>query len=321
LTISNHLQSQSALFNASGVTLVLNIKGSSVKSLINIVAASIVLSACNPVSPTSKQAEPSPLQHVNLPAGTLAVVIDGNSPDPDDIGATPVLLALLDKANASDRLVHISHSCDLDPFRNKARYQIDSENESRRQRVLDSSINRAINVFGPFENTEKLFNCRTEQQGAIEDLTIAINRATAERPLWIIEAGEPDVIGYALQESEVSKRQYVKVVSHHPANDNSGDYFTWQQILDFGVEEHQIGDQNVGLQTPISAWDWAKDSEDEGISLIYEMLEYAEQDGIVPFQAGKFDSSDAGMIYWWITGADNGGNKHATPEDIKLTLN
>ncbi|MDG6100016.1 hypothetical protein EXU34_21380 [Alteromonas sp. ZYF713] len=290
------------------------------KTLINLVVASFILSACNSASLTSKQAELSPPAHIKLPKGTLAAVIDGNSPDPDDIGATPVLLALLDKADAADKLVHISHSCDLDPFRNKARYQIDPENESRRQRVLDSSINRALDLFGPFKNVERLFNCRSEQQAAILDLTLAINRATAEKPLWIIEAGEPDVIGYALLEADASKRQYVKVVSHHPANDNSGDYFTWQQILDFGVEEYQIGDQNVGLQTPISAWDWAKDSKDDGISLIYEMLKYAEQDGIVPFQTGKFDSSDAGMIYWWITGADNGGNKHATPEDIKLTL-
>jgi hypothetical protein len=291
-----------------------------VKSLINLVVAGFALSACNSASIINKQSESSTLEHVNLPSGTLAVVIDGNSPDPDDIGASPVLLALLDKAGAADRLVHISHSCDLDPFRNKARYQIDPENESRRQRVLDSSINRALNVFGPFENVDKLFNCRAEQQAAIEDLTLAINNSTADEPLWIIEAGEPDVIGYALQESDVSKRQYVKVVSHHPANDNSGDYFTWQQILNFGVEEHQIGDQNVGLQTPIGAWDWAKGSKNEGISLIYEMLEYAEQDGIVPFQSGKFDSSDAGMIYWWITGADNGGEKHATPKQIEAIL-
>ncbi|WP_032096163.1 MULTISPECIES: hypothetical protein [unclassified Alteromonas] len=290
------------------------------KSFINIIVAGFVLTACNPASTTSKQIEPEPLQHINLPDGTLAVVIDGNSPDPDDIGATPVLLALLNKANAADRLVHISHSCDLDPFRNKARYQIDPENESRRQGVLDNSINRALNVFGPFQNIQKLFNCRAEQEAAIADLTLAINSASSETPLWIIEAGEPDVIGYALQKAEESRRKHVKVVSHHPANDNSGDYFTWQQILDFGIEEHQIGDQNVGLQTPINAWSWAKDSKDDGISLIYEMLEYAEQDGIVPFQAGKFDSSDAGMIYWWITGADNGGNKHATPDDIKLTL-
>jgi len=291
-----------------------------VKSLVNLVIASFVLSACSSTTVANKQLEPSSFEQINLPSGTLAVVIDGNSPDPDDIGASPVLLALLERADAADRLVHISHSCDLDPFRNKARYQIDPENESRRQRVLDSAINRALNIFGPFENVEKLFNCRAEQQAAIEDLTLAINSASAERPLWIIEAGEPDVIGYALQESKKGKRQYVKVVSHHPANDNSGDYFTWQKILDFGVEEHQIGDQNVGLQTPVSAWDWAKDSNDDGISLIYEMLEYAEQDGIVPFQTGKFDSSDAGMIYWWITGADNGGNNHATPREIQTLL-
>jgi len=295
------------------------------KSIFNIVLASLVVTACtsNPQmrrESSSVFSDASVHELVELPKGNLAVVIDGNSPDPDDIGATPVLLALLDKAQASNRLVHISHSCDLDPFRNKARYQIDAENESRRQQVLDRSINEALTTFGPFDSVEKLYNCRTEQQRAIDDLTLAINNATQEHPLWIVEAGEPDLIGYALKASNVENRQYVKVISHHPANDNSGDYFTWQEILDFGIEEHQIGDQNVGLQTPVSAWDWAKDSSDKGISLIYEMLSYAQSDSVVPFQAGKFDCSDAGMIYWWITGADKGGNNHATPEDIKAIL-
>lgn len=295
------------------------------KTAFHIAFTSLVLSACSTHADIQNRnralvVPQSVLEQVNLPHGKLAVVIDGNSPDPDDIGATPVLLALLDKAQASDRLVHISHSCDLDPFRNKARYQIDAENEMRRQRILDHSITKALDVFGPFERVSQLYNCRTAQHDAIADLTAAINNASNEEPLWIIEAGEPDLIGYALKASRKEKRRYVKVVSHHPANDNSGDYFTWQEILDYGVEEHQIGDQNVGLQTPISAWDWAKNSESKGISLIWEMLAYAEQDGVVPFQSGKFDCSDAGMIFWWITGADQGGNKHATPQDIKTIL-
>jgi len=59
-------------------------------------------------------------------------------------------------------------------------------------------------------------------------------------------------------------------------NDNSGDYFIWQKILNFGVEEHQIGNQSVGFQTSTSAWTWSKDSKNDGLSHIYGLLEYAE---------------------------------------------
>ena len=267
-----------------------------------------------------QQAIKGTFESFNPPKGRLAIVIDGNSPDPDDIGATPVMLALLQETGLSSRLVHLSHSCDLDPFRNKARYQIDAENEMRRQHKLDELSRRGIDLFGPFKHLRDFYNCRDDQAGATQDLVDAINASSSNNPLWIIEAGEPDLIGYALNAAEQTKVQYVHVVSHHPANDNSGDFFTWQQILDFGVHEHQIGDQNVGLQGPKTDWDWAKNHPDSGIALIWEMMAYAEQDGVVPFQANKFDCSDAGMIYWWITGADNGGNKHATPADVKKVL-
>ena len=257
---------------------------------------------------------------VKPPMGRLAIVIDGNSPDPDDIGATPVMFGLLKQAKLSDRLVHLSHSCDLDPFRNKGKQQINATNESRRQKKLDELSEKGTTLFGPFNNLRNHYNCRADQQGATNDLRDAINASTASDPLWIIEAGEPDLIGYALKISNPEVHKYVHVVSHHPANDNSGDYFSWQQILNFGVTEHQIGDQNVGLQTPIYHWDWAKSHQRQGITFIWEMLAYAEQDGVVPFQANKFDCSDAGMVYWWITGANNNGNKHATPEDMRNML-
>ncbi len=259
------------------------------------------------------------LDTIKPPAGRLAVVIDGNSPDPDDIGATPVMFGLLKQTGLSDRLVHISHSCDLDPTRNKG-YQIDAENEARRQKFLHHLSGNSVELFGPFKNLRDYYNCRTEQDAARDDLVDAINASSADNPLWIIEAGEPDLIGYALEKANPEVIKYVHVVSHHPANDDSGDYFQWQQILDFGVTEHQIGDQNVALQTPIPKWDWAKDHPNPGFKFIWEMLAYAEQDGVVPFQANKFDCSDAGMIYWWITGANQGGNNFATPADIKDML-
>ncbi|GBL05360.1 hypothetical protein [Glaciecola sp. KUL10] len=259
------------------------------------------------------------LDRVNAPDGRLAVVIDGNSPDPDDIGATPVMFGLLQQAELSERLVHVSHSCDLDPFRNKGR-QINAEDEARRQAVLHELSGKSIEFFGPFKNLRNYYNCRTDQDAARDDLVEAINASTASNPLWIIEAGEPDLIGFALEKASAKARKFVHVVSHHPANDDSGDYFEWQQILDFGVTEHQIGDQNLSLQTPISNWDWAKNHENSGYRFMWEMLAYAEQDGVVPFQANKFDCSDAGMVYWWITGADNGGNNFANTSDIKDML-
>ena len=257
---------------------------------------------------------------VNPPTGRLAIVADGNSPDPDDIGATAVMFGLLNKTGLSDRLVHLSHSCDLDPFRNKGIQKIDAQNELRRQQKLHALCSEGISLYGPFNNLADYFNCRTDQEAAIEDLRNAINASTEANPLWIVEAGEPDIIGYALQKADASKIEYVHVISHHPANDNSGDVFSWAEILAFGVAEHQIGDQNVGLQAAINQWDWARDHSEPGIAWIWENLNYAEQDGVVAFQENKFDCSDAGMIYWWMSGADVGGSRTSTPAEMKELL-
>ena len=252
---------------------------------------------------------------VRPPAGRLAIVADGNSPDPDDIGATAMMLGLLHASKLKHRLVHLSHSCDLKPSA-----RISAANELRRQKVLNEVCNYGITKYGPFPNLAGYFNCRTDQEAAVDDLRAAINESSDSDPLWIIEAGEPDIIGYALQAADADKRKHVHVVSHHPANDNAGDFFSWQEILDFGVTEHQIGDQNVGLKTAIPPWDWAKEHADERINWIWDQLAYAERDEVVKFQKGHFDCSDAGMVYWWITGADQGGNKHATPSDLKVIL-
>lgn len=266
-----------------------------------------------PKAKSSSRAKQS--DSVRPPAGRLAIVADGNSPDPDDIGATAVIFGLLHASGLNDRLVHLSHSCDLKPAA-----RIAPADELRRQKVLHEICDYGVAKYGPFANLADHFNCRTDQQAAVDDLRDAINASSKTDPLWIIEAGEPDIIGYALQAADADKRAHVHVVSHHPANDNTGDFFSWQQILDFGVTEHQIGDQNVYLKSDIPPWDWAKDHADARIQWIWKQLAYAEQDGVVKFQAGHFDCSDAGMVYWWITGADGGGNKVATPVEIKAML-
>ncbi|WP_211298231.1 hypothetical protein [Polaribacter glomeratus] len=52
-------------------------------------------------------------QIINPPKGRIAIVADGNSADPDDLGGTAISLALLRSSGLEKRLVHYSHSCDL----------------------------------------------------------------------------------------------------------------------------------------------------------------------------------------------------------------
>ncbi|MDF1659296.1 MAG: hypothetical protein P1U58_16890 [Verrucomicrobiales bacterium] len=189
--------------------------------------------------PAARPESETPLA-IKPPPGRLAVVADGNFPDPDDISTTAVIFGILSGAGLQYRLVHLSHSCDLDPFSNPTSRQVISKvDELRRQEKLHELCGKGIQIFGPFENLTNYYNCRTERDAAVDDLRKAIDASSAEDPLWIVEAGEPDIIGYALKATIGSKRSHVHVISHHPANDNSGDVFTWQEILDFGITEHQ----------------------------------------------------------------------------------
>ena len=123
-----------------------------------------------------------------------------------------------------------------------------------------------------------------------------------------------------LEASDADKHQNVKVITHHPANDDTGDFFEWQEILDFGVEEVRIPDQNTHLKVDLVQWDWAKDHADPRIRWIWSQGKIAKEDNVVKFQKGKWDCSDAGIILYWITGATSGGLKEGTVEDVKELL-
>jgi hypothetical protein len=256
----------------------------------------------------------NPASEIKAPAGRIAIVADGNSPDPDDLGGTAVSIALLRAAGLEDKLVHYSHSCDL--IRNQ---RISEAAEKERHALMQSSCDVTARRWGGFE-TLTFLDAKWQMEATIKDLAQAISVSTAENPLWIIEAGEPDIIGFALKASLKEKHQFVKVITHHPANDDAGDYFTWQQILDFGVEEVRIPDQNIKLKVNLSQWDWAKNHPDPRIQWVWLFGKMAEVDDVVKFQKGKWDCSDAGMVLYWITGATNGGLEQGTVPDVKKIL-
>lgn len=252
--------------------------------------------------------------NINPPAGRVAIVADGNSPDPDDLGATAVSIALLRSTGLEDRLVHYSHSCDLIRVE-----RISESAERERHALMQSACDVTARRWGGLEGLT-FYDAKWQQKETIKDLCQAINLSSAEDPLWIIEAGEPDIIGYALDASQKSKHKYVKVVTHHPANDDAGDFYSWQQILDFGVEEVRIPDQNVNLKVAIENWDWAKEHPDTRIQWVWIQGKIAEVDDVVRFQKGKWDCSDAGMLLYWITGATDGGLEMGTVYDVRKIL-
>ena len=251
---------------------------------------------------------------IKAPSGRVAIVADGNSPDPDDLGGTAVSIALLRATGLEDRLVHYSHSCDLERVE-----RISEAAEKERHALMQSSCDVTARRWGGFEELT-FYDAKWQQKETVKDLSNAINASTAEDPLWIIEAGEPDIIGLALDASSKDKHQFVKVITHHPANDDAGDFYTWQQILDFGVEEVRIPDQNINLKVNLPEWDWAKNHPDPRIQWIWLQGKIAEVDDVVTFQKGKWDCSDAGMVLYWITGATNGGLRQGTVTDVKQIL-
>lgn len=251
---------------------------------------------------------------VNPPLGRIAIVADGNSPDPDDLGATAVSIALLRATGLEDRLVHYSHSCDLIRVN-----RISERAERERHALMQSSCDVTARRWGGFDALT-FYDAKWQMEATIKDLSNAINSSSKNNPLWIIEAGEPDIIGFALEVSQREKHKYVKVITHHPANDDAGDFYEWQKILDFGIEEVRIPDQNLKLKVDLAEWDWARNNPDSRIQQVWLQGKIAEVDDVVRFQKGKWDCSDAGMVLYWITGATNGGLEQGSVADVKTLL-
>jgi hypothetical protein len=199
-------------------------------------------------------------------------------------------------------------------------HRISQAAEKERHAMMQTTCDGTARRWGGFDHITFL-DAKWQIDETIKDLCKAINASSENDPLWIVEAGEPDVIGLALDATPKEKHKFVKVVTHHPANDNAGDFYKWQDILDFGVEEVRIPDQNINLKVEESKWDWAKNHEDDRIQFVWVMGKMAEVDDVVNFQKGKWDCSDAGMILYWITGANvNNGLKQGSVEVVKSLL-
>ncbi len=232
---------------------------------------------------TDVEADDSPWTSSNR----IAISADGNpDADADDVGATPIGLAVLAKAGLQENLVHYD-------FNNFLEYKKINGRENRMWLSAMGGQNR----WG-FDR-KRFFDAANDPSGAVTHLTSVINQSTAEDPLYLIVGGPMELIYRALEAADGSARQHVILVSHH----NYNEYFkprlwhrNWNDVQELvpGIGYLRIKDQNgnngSGLKgSANSDFDWLKNHADSNLNWVYERI-----------TAGKPDVSDAGMVSWLI---------------------
>jgi len=160
------------------------------------------------------------------------------------------------------------------------------------------------------------FDCQQNLTGAVNSIRDAINASSASNRLYFICAGPMEVAWRGINASDPAKRQYCTAISHSSWNDAHADTpqmtHTWSSIQSSGVATIHIRDQNPGLQTALGNWTWLRDSGVPAWAWLYgrNPADYAGQ--------GLLDCSDAGMVYFAITGRGDQGADAATIRDLFL---
>ncbi len=269
----------------------------------------ILLSALSvaPTSPAKDAENRRPIFYAEL-EGRIAYSADGNGPNTDDIGATPLGLAILSQAGLQDKVVHYDYNSHIwASYPEAAQKMTESTLESARRFGFDPDV-----FIDTFKSPER----------AYDSLANAINASTDEDPLFLVVAGPMEVACKGILQSKKEKRKYVVVISH--SHWNNKHHYTasdcvakedqdeiaaplyrvenaTQDIRQTGVWFDQIEDQGKGLgATSFDEYDWLKNSSDANLNWTYDRMKLAF--------TKKPNPSDAGMLFYLIT-----GNERATP--------
>ncbi|WP_419194071.1 hypothetical protein [Novipirellula herctigrandis] len=217
----------------------------------------------------------------------IAISADGNpDADADDVGATPLTLAVLAKAGLQDNLVHFD-------FNNFLEYKrIDSVNNRMWRSAMGGQTRWGF-------DSSRFFDAAMDPDGAVAHLTSEINKSTAEDPLYLIAAGPMELIYRALEAANCSARHHVKIVSHHDYNEyfkprlwhrNWNDVKALVPIIGYLRIKDQNGSNGSGLKGSANTdFSWLQNHADPKLNWVYDRI-----------VAGKPDVSDAGMLTWLI---------------------
>lgn len=256
--------------------------------------------------------------------GRIAISSDGNDHDHDDWAATPLTLALLASQGLQDKLVLYTYSDHI--WSSNIAHKTSPSGLNGYQHMRESALG-GQKWFG-FDKTN--FIC------AVDDAEIAynamrdvINQSSKKNPLIIVAAGPMQVVGEAIDRSDIKKRKFITILSHSNWNNVHSDTpgksepshagWTFKEMQEtFGVKNGgnvkfvQITDQNGGegydgFNAPIAKFDWIKTSEARNNSIYqagsWDWL-YTRQETCIKEKGANFDPSDAGMIVYMLTGIE-----------------
>ena len=252
-------------------------------------------------------------QSWNYNNNRIAISFDGNSApdnqykwpigDPDDWGASAASLAIIAKLKLQDKLVHCSYNNFIDA-------PAGPDNENQNKISCDGAI-----IRWHFD-ASKFYDVTTQLEKAKTNLAIEMKKSTAKDPLYFIHAGLSEFVYQAVEKAiemgGLEALKHVKLVSHSGFNENETRrdwHHTWadiQELCGNRIQYHKINDQNACTKPNVlwcsgkdfSPWYWMRDHKDESIRWMYKRVQAHD--------TGKADISDAGMLFWLLTGDENG---------------
>jgi hypothetical protein len=243
----------------------------------------------------------------------IAISGDGNSApdyqhkwptgDPDDWGAVPAMLATLAKVNLQKKLVHFSYNNFME-----APAGPDDKNQ------MKIGADGAIERWG--YEAARFFDITNSLEEAKSNLQEEIQKSSETDPLYFIHMGLSEFFYQVVKEVVDAGNEeclaHVYIVSHSGFNDTHlrRDYHhTLFEAMEYGqgrMHYQKIKDQN-GKWDPnllwnsgkdFSPWYWMRDHPDPDVRWIYERM--------LAHTGGVADISDTGMLYWLLTGDEDG---------------
>jgi hypothetical protein len=221
-----------------------------------------------------------------LRPGRLAVSADGNNHDRDDIGATPMALAMLAKAGstAKSKLVHYEYN---------GHYW--SNYSSAQKSDMTNSTKGAAALFG--FNSTIFYSVIDNRAAANNHLASEINKSTSTNPLYILAMGPMGSLCEAIKRSYSSRRPYVTVISHstwNEAHSHNGSC-TWSGVKALGVKTIHITDQNARLATNYYSYvSWIANHPLSKMRWLWGRMKI----GLSFYKVA--DVSDAGLMWYWL---------------------
>lgn len=242
--------------------------------------------APSPVTPTARPTQGAPAGGV----GRIALSSDGNQHDDDDWAASAMALALLAKGNLQRNVVNYIYNNHI----------WDSNAEHRKN--MTESVTQGGKRFG--FDTAAFYDGAdaTKLAAGVKDLTADINASRPGDELTIVLAGPMETTWMAMNAAKPEARKNVKCVSHgknsfnqtHGKKDHGG--HSYDDVIALGCQRVQIPDQNSELgPTKVSDWAYLNDLGPD-MAWLYSRFQ--------PAQKSKGDVSDAGMVYFVLTGKE-----------------